>query len=126
MKIFNGSPHPINVVGNGVSDPAIRKLVVPADQEPQILVSIPSNGMLSAKIEDSKEPSINGIPVFGKKVTGCDPIPEGYDVIIVSALYVSAARAMGLDTARLYTVANPVYSQGGKSILGCQGICRAF
>lgn len=122
---FNGTPHPINVVANGVSSPAIRKFVVPEGMAPEITISIPSDGMLNAKIESVQADSINGVPTFGKKVIGCDPIPEG-DIIIVSALYVSAARAMGLDTARLYTVADPVYSPDGKTILGCRGICLAF
>lgn len=91
-KIFNGTPHPINVIANSVSDPTIRKMVVPADVKPEIVVSIPSTGVLSAKIDSIDLEPINDIPAFGKKIASCDPIPEGYDVVIVSALYVSAAR----------------------------------
>ena len=98
VRIFNGTPHPINVVKNGVSNPEIRK------------ISIPSDGMLSAKIETIEVDAMDGIPVFGKKVTACDPLPEGYDVVIVSALFVTAARSVGMETSRLFTVADPVYS----------------
>lgn len=126
FKIFNGTPHSINIVVNSISDTAIRKMVVPADVQPEIIMSVPSSGMLSAKIDSVEAEAINGIPVFGKKIASCDPIPEEYDVVIVSALYVSAARAMGLDTSRLYTVADPVYSPDGRTILGCRGICPAF
>lgn len=126
MAIFNGTPHELNFVTNGVADTAIRKLVIPFGEEPEIVMSIPSSGMLSAKIETVQTESIDGIPVFAKRVTGCDPIPEDYEVIVVSALYVSAARAMGLETSRLYTVADVVYSQDGRTILGCRGICPAF
>ena len=125
-KIFNGTPHPVNIIKNGVSNPVIRKIVIPADVEPEIIMSIPSNGMLSAKIDSVQAEPIDGIPVFGKKVAGCDPIPEGYDIVIVSALFVSAARAVGQATDRLYTVADPVYSPDGRTILGCRGICPAF
>ena len=125
-KIFNGTPHAINININGVSDPAIRKMVIPADIQPEISISIPSNGMLSAKIDSVQAESIDSIPVFGKKIASCDQIPEGYDIVIVSALYVSAARSVGMDTARLYTVADPVYTADGRTILGCRGICPAF
>lgn len=123
VKIFNGTPHPINVVTNVTYKEDIRKYV---SDNPQIVKSIPSNGVLSARIETVEGNTIEGIPTFKKKIVGCDPIPEGYDIIIVSALYVSAARAMGWDTSRLYTVADPVYSLDGKTILGCRGICPAF
>jgi len=126
MKIFNGTPHAINVIVNCVSKPEIRKLVVVDGVAPEIIANIPSSGMLSAQIESVESAPIADIPIFEKKVTGCDPIPKNYDIIIVSALYVSAARAMGLDTARLYTVADPVYSADGRTILGCKGICPAF
>ena len=126
VRIFNGTPHPINVVKNGVSNPEIRKMIVPADVEPEIIISIPSDGMLSAKIETIEVDAMDGIPVFGKKVTACDPLPEGYDVVIVSALFVTAARSVGMETSRLFTVADPVYSPDGRTILGCRGICPAF
>lgn len=125
-KIYNGTAHAVSIIKNGVSDPAIRKLVVPEGEQPAVLMSIPSDGMLMAKIENSEESSIETIPVFGKRVVGCDPLPEGYDVIIVSALFATAARMVGMDTSRLYTVANPVYSPGGKEILGCLGLSQAL
>jgi hypothetical protein len=126
MAIFNGTPHAINIITNGVSDPQIRKMVVPAGVEPEISTVIPSHGMLSAKISTVEAEPIGGIPIFSKVITGIEPIPAEYDVVIVSALYVSAARAAGLPTDKLYTVADPVYSPDGRTILGCRGICPAF
>lgn len=125
-KIYNGTPHPINIVTNSVFKTEIRKYIVPEGTEPDIIASIPSDGILSAKIDTVEAEHINGIPVFAKAITGCDPLPEGYDIYIVSALYVSAAKASGIDTSRLYTVADPVYSADGKTILGSRGICPAF
>lgn len=126
MKIFNGTPHPITIVSNAVFKADIRKYVVPEGVTPQIVASIPSNGILSVKIDTVVAGCINGIPVFGKNISGCDPILDGYDVYIVSALYASAARACGMDTSKLYTVADPVYSADGRTILGSRGICPAF
>lgn len=125
MKIFNGTPHPINIVDGSTFDPSIRKYVVVGDKA-TVVASIPSNGVLSAVIETVEREPINGIPVYGKKIIGIDPLPEGYDIYIVSALYASAMRQLGGDTSKLYTVADPVYSEDGRTILGCRGICPAF
>jgi hypothetical protein len=125
-KIFNGTPHPINIVANAVFQVDIRKYVVPDGIEPQIAASIPSNGVLSAKVDTVDGGNIDGIPVFTKNIAGCDTLPDGYDIYIVSQLYVSAARACGIDTSKLYTVADPVYTSDGRTILGSRGICPAF
>ena len=132
-KIFNGTPHSINIIREAVFKPEIRKFVVPSlieltsiGKDVTVVVSIPSDGVLSAKIDTVDLPDIDGIPVYGKSIVGCDPLPEGYDLYIVSALYVSAMRAQGNDISKLYTVADPVYSEDGRTILGCRGICPAF
>ena len=62
-------------------------------------------------------------------MTGCDPLPDTVgddDIIVVSALYVSAYRMTFGDDKRLYTVADPVYTADGTKILGSRGICPAF
>lgn len=120
IKIFNGTPHAINVVDNGTFDAALRKHVTDA---PNVVVSIPSNGVLNAKVSSVDLDPINGIPVFGKGFAGVDPLPDGFDIYIVSAMYGSAARASGANTSKLFTVADPVYSIDGKTIHGCRGIC---
>lgn len=120
-KIFNGTPHAINVVEGSVFNPAIRKYT-----GGNIVLSIPSNGMLNAKINAVDLPAIDNIPVFGKSFTGVDVLPEGYDIYIVSALYSSAAHKAGMDMSKIYTVADPVYTEDGNSFLGCRGICPAF
>lgn len=124
----NFTPHVISVIERASArfDKNIRKWV---SDNPQILMSIPSVGMLSAVIETVDEGKVGtgGVPIFSKKVTGCEPVPDyGDSPIIVSALYVSAVRSMGLPADRLYTVADPVYTPDGKTILGSLGICPAF
>ena len=143
-KIFNGTPHAINVVENSVFNPSIRKYTGGS-----IVLSITSNVMLNAKISSITLPSIvladdlfteeyddcgnivlnkhyAEIPVVGKSFTGIDPLPEGYDIYIVSALYSSAAIKAGMDMSKIYTVSDPVYTDDGNSFLGCRGICPAF
>lgn len=70
--------------------------------------------------------SISSIPVFGKSFSGVDALPDGFDIYIVSAMYASAAKAASVDCTKLYTVADPVYTDDGNSFLGCRGICPAF
>jgi hypothetical protein len=124
MKIFNGTPHPINIVNAALYDKNIRKYIAPSNAE--VVMSIPSDGVLSAQVDTVPGSPVNGIPVYEKSISGCDPLPEGYDIYIVSQLYVSAARACGMDTSKLYTVADPVYTPDGRTILGSRGICPAF
>lgn len=121
MTIFNGTPHDINIIDNATFDSSLRKFVT---DSPNVVATIPSNGILSAKVETTQvEPINGGIPTFSKRTTGYDPIPDGYDIVIVSALYATAVRSHDAS-AKLYTVADPVYSTDGKTIHGCRGICN--
>lgn len=123
MTILNFTPHNLNFFApdSVTFDPSMRKNVAKEGAEPSHV--IPSSGMLSAKIETVADGDINGIPVFTKKVTGCDPLPEGDSLCVVSALYATAAQRQGLDMSRVFTVADPVFSADGRTILGCLGIC---
>ena len=120
-KIFNGTPHAINVVNGSTFNPSIRKYTGGT-----VVLSIASNGMLNAKITAVDLPAVDGIPVFGKSFSGVDMLPEGYDIYIVSALYSSAAQKAGMDMSKIFTVADPVYTEDGNSFVGCRGICPAF
>jgi len=120
-QFFNGTPHAINIVDKATVtfNASIRKYV---SAEPVIVLSIPSNGMLSAKVKTVETAPMDGVPVFIKVFEGVDELPDA-GVIIVSAMYASAARATGASTQRLYTVADPVYTTDGKTIVGSLGIC---
>jgi hypothetical protein len=121
-KIFNGTPHAINVVKNAVFNPTIRKYIGGT-----VVLSIPSNGMLNATVKTVDLYPVNDIiPVFGKSFTGVDSLPDGYDVYIVSAMYASAAKSAGLDMKNVFTVADPVYTDDGKSFVGCRGLCPVY
>lgn len=117
-KIYNGTPHAINIVKGATKDPKIRKYV-----GGEVILSIPSDGMLNADIATYPGSFINGIPTFEKRAKGVDPLPEGYDIYLVSALYASAAAKNGIDMSKIYTVSDPVYTPDGNSFIGCLGIC---
>lgn len=127
MTIFNATPHMITIITNATFDASIRKWV--CAEEPEVTAKVESTGMLSAKINSVDSEPIGNIPVFSKAVVGCDPLPAEMtdeDIIVVSALYASAYRKVYGDDNRLYTVADPVYTTDGKTILGSRGICPAF
>ena|SRR5690606_25375791 len=126
MTILNFTPHSLNFFNadDASFDASIRKWVAKDGATP--FATIPSSGMLSAKIDTVDGDPVAGIPTFVKKVTGCDPLPAGSDVVVVSALYAAAAAKSGLDMSRIYTVADPVFSPDGRTVLGCRGICPAI
>lgn len=125
-KIFNGTPHPINIVSNGIFNPAMRKIVLPEGEPSAIVRSITSNAVVSAKINKVDAPDIDGIPVQAQSVVGIDDLPEGYDAYIVSAVYAVAARQLGRNTSKLYIIADPVFTTDGQTIIGCRALAPAL
>lgn len=123
--IKNCTPHPVNIINNATFNPEIRKYTAEGTTPD---TTIPSEGMLNAKIDTIPGPEIDGIPTFTKKIVGCDPLPElgPDDYVIVSALYASAVRATGGDTSKLLLVADPVMTPDGKTFLGCRGLAPIF
>lgn len=121
IKIFNGTPHSINIVEGSIFNPSIRKFV-----GGNVVLSIPSNGMLNAKVNTIELNPTNGIPTFGKAFEGVDSLPDGFDIYIVSAMYASASLKSGVDMSKLFTIADPVYNDEGTTFIGCRGICPAF
>ena len=126
-NILVAVPHDIHIIEGSTFNPALRKWV----GGDHVKTLAKSGIVLSAKIVT--EPVMQDpaeIPIFSKKITGFDSIPMEHndcDIVIVSALYASAAISMGSsDIHRLYTVADPVYTEDGNSFLGCRGICLAF
>lgn len=126
MTILNFTPHVLNFFNSNdvVFDASIRKNVAKDGATP--FLTIPSSGMLSAKIDTVDGDPVAGIPTFIKKVTGCDPLPAVDSPVVVSALYAVAAQKSGLDMSRVFTVADPVFSADGRTVLGCLGICPAI
>ena len=122
LKIFNGTPHAINIVVGSEFMPTMRKHV-----GGQVVKTIPSNGMLNAIIETIELEPVAGIPMYSKRIVSCDELPtEEYDLIIVSALYSSAIQKSGVDYSMVRTIVDPVYSEDGLTIVGCKGLAPLF
>ena len=126
MTVINNTPHSINIFNEEdiLFDNSIRKWVASSDKLPHAVIE--SSGMLNARIETVSCGNIDGIPLFEKQITGCDPLPDDGKYHVVSALYAAAARAAGYDMSRILLVADPVMSADGKTILGCKGLAKPF
>lgn len=125
IKSFVGG-HSVSVFAGSTFDPSIRKY-----KGGEKVAEIPFSGrMLSAKArQDAAEPvEFEGvsIPTQTPQIwESVDPIPsvEECDFCLVSAMYVAACKALGMDTSRLLTMGGTVVSDDGK-ILGTVGFNR--
>lgn len=104
IRVYNGTDHPI-VLLNVPTKLVGRKAV--QDGEVENNFTFPEQTPLSAKLS---EPSGTGALRIAPRVLDIDPLPDGYDFYIVSNLYLSAARQLGLPTDQLLTVGHPVYA----------------
>jgi hypothetical protein len=126
-KIYVGVPHKVVVIENAVYDGVRRKMIV-RDLKPKVVACLPSDGKLNATINTTFNgvTEQGGIPVFDKEVVNCDPLPEGYDIYIVSAMYAKAYAHLFGYSDKLYCVADAVYTYDGNTTIGCKGICPSW
>lgn len=117
VKLYNGTPHSINIIKGATLDSTDRKW-----KGGEVVQVIPSDGMLSAKINTVQTGTIGDIPVFSKQIQDCQELPEGFDYYIVSVLYATAYKAKYGNTDKLLVVADPVMSEDGKTFRGCTGL----
>lgn len=118
IKSYVGG-HGVKVFTGCTYDPAIRKY-----RGGRLAVEIPYSGrMLSAKVsQENAEPIFFdgvSIPVKTAQVfQSVDEIPgeDECDYCVVSAMYVAACKALGLDTSRLLTIGAPVADENGHVI----------
>lgn len=125
MKIFNGTTHDINLFLESQTEalPHARKLVLKEGESPVVIIP-KGDKMLNAQkataappIEGELAPFLKGGMIF----PSIDPLPEGYDLYIVSLLYKSAAKEIGMDASKLATVDGVVYDSESKPV-GCTGL----
>ena len=127
MRIWNFTPHSLNFYSESDTTPApkIRKLIINTGAKP--VLTVPSDGMLNAKIDYVKVDSNLPIVEYAPKVTAVDSIPENIaedDIVVVSALYISAYRIVhGTVDPRFRTISNPVYeNESNPRPIGCLGV----
>lgn len=121
MRIFNGTPHMINIIDKSscYENMNLRKLV---SSEPVYLHKIPTNKVLNVEF---KTTHVEGI-IFKNEIVSINELPKHYGIYIVSALYASAYSTLRLrEPSKLYTVCDTVYDSDGKTILGCIGLCKS-
>ena len=124
MRIFNGTPHPVAFYRQEdvEFDEKTRKFILKDGALP--FLSIESNGILNAHIVWVRSGDINSIPRYEMCATDIDPIPTGFDVVIVSNLYANIALSLGVNGLnKLYTIVMPVYSTDLKPV-GCLGLAK--
>lgn len=130
MKIVNLTPHPITILSEEdiQYNPMIRKWTT-SKKNVVPIAQIPSQGLANAKTSVEHCDPINGIPVMRKALAGVDPLPseESDTIFVVSALYATSYRKLYPESkVKLYTIADPVYTEDGRTVLGSRGICEAF
>ena len=122
MKIFNGTPHKINIYSQSDCEYSVnhRKWLTSNNIEPFLTIE-PSGTLLNCKTSNSPTPNIDcPFPIVGAVIfTEYDPLPDGYDLYIVSNLYRSAVQTLGGDTSRLATVTDTVYDFNSIKPCGC-------
>ena len=116
IRISNYTPHPVNLYKDARFDSSIRKY-----RGGVKIGTFSSVGMLNARMEEKTVFTREDGVVFKRtEIIGCDPYPinfEGSDeYIIVSQLYLSAAKQMGWDTSHLLTIGGAVVDDAGRVI----------
>ena len=125
IKIFNGTQHKINIFEAGQTFPVQdgRKLVIKEGELPVAVIEAGTN--LNCSKENGAAPSLEtNIPLVGAvKFVSHDPLPEGYDIYVVSNLYRAAVAELGGDTSKLATVNGTVFdSEEAIRPCGCLGL----
>ena len=119
MKVFNGTPH--NIVLYSERDVILgenKKYYLADDSPAQKLVIEPNQALRVTYTQTSDSLDVNGFNVCIVKPTvqHIDPLPEGYDMYIVSVQYLLALRELNLDTSNVYTVGPTVLNKEDKIV----------
>ncbi|QIW88590.1 hypothetical protein [Pseudanabaena phage PA-SR01] len=120
--IYNATPHQINFFPKEdvQFDVTQRKFIAAVGATP--IYTIEKGTPVNCKTANAPTPVIENCPVSvvgAVQFVSYDPLPEGYDIYIVSNLYRSAVQALGGDTSKLATVTDTVYSAGDVKPCGC-------
>ena len=126
MRILNATPHPIYFYKEHqvCYDEKQRKYFLEDPNTEPAFVIEPSGVLLNVKVKYSLKEVKDGIPIYVQEVEHLDPVPEDYDIVIVSNLYASYAIKFGIaGVERLYTISQPVYAdENNPRPIGCLGL----
>jgi hypothetical protein len=121
MSIYNATPHQINFYAKSdvEFDVSQRKYIAAIGAEP--IYTVAKGTPVNAKTANAPTPEAAfEVPVVGAvQFVSVDPLPEGFDLYIVSNLYRSAVQSLGGDTSKLATVTDTVYTNDTIKPCGC-------
>lgn len=124
-KVFNGTAHPIRIYHeNAVDQTNPRKLILRPGATP-VVFELPPGENLNCEKGNLPAPDLDvPFPVKGAiTFLGVDPLPEGYDLYVVSNLYRAAYRQLHGDSPNLATVDGVVYDSADSiRPCGCTGL----
>lgn len=113
MRIFNGTVHEINLYDKNdvITAQDGRKLIL--KEGAQLLLRLEAGTNLNASKGNAELPKHleeSNLPLKGRVIfLEHDPVPSGYEIVVVSNLYRSAVKELGGDTSALATVDGVVY-----------------
>lgn len=111
MSLINRTPHPISIFRkeDTVYDSSTRKLILKEDAKP--IEILPAGVPLNAQTRNIPYETTEDMPFLKGAVefVSADPLPEE-GIIIVSNLYKSALKELGIPTTRVATVGDTVYA----------------
>lgn len=124
MKIYNGTRHEITLFNKEDIDFSdSRRLKIKEGATPCYVIE---KGTVEGELNcDKVNPPVSSdfpFPVVGTlSFTAFDPVPQGYDLVICSALYRNAVATLGGDTSKLGVVNGMVYASDPtvKAPVGC-------
>ena len=119
-RVYNGTGGTVKTVEDYLFDPHASIFI--GGMITKVFLSDPklNHCMSTTKVEE-----IDGIPIFQTKTGKVDDLPGDYDMYIVNEEFARDYRLTGSETAKLFTVSEPVYNVDG-SIKGTIGLEKVY
>lgn len=122
MRILNLTAH--DIVEYNIEDcvdPKSRHLVLKDQANTKPWEILPYTGQLATAEREVIGSGHNFKPVY-KNVS---ELPEGYDLYVVSGIYVNACQALGRDISKLRVSFGAIHdSEDDRKIIGCLGLAE--
>ena len=119
-KVLNCTPHVItqyNIEDIDFSDPRHLHLFNEEKAVPKRQWSESGVVANATKVETGGDLS------FKFTYTNVSELPEGYDIYIVSFMYLDACRTLGRDISKLRTSYGAIYDKAtNRTVIGCKGL----
>lgn len=112
LEFYNYTGHTVHFVDNAVLDPKTRRMVLPPDG-PHVIKKVDPLGRMTVTETVLDLGKVSGIPITDTVPTRITAPPEvDSGIIIVTPVYYRNAIRAGLDTSRMYILANKIEWKG--------------